>query len=172
MDFPRRDVGRFAVVCGVVVTLLTAAGCEPLRKKFVRKKKEGTQSSEVVPILDPIDYPDKVETVGSAYQQRYALWGMWQKELLTDFEDRAADKKIRFDFDKSLAPLAEMHRLLTGETQESLGRLLENLRDIRRQMEAPSSRRDDASLRRRIDKAGRAVKKDFKYEKVQDALIP
>ena len=49
-------------VSGIMVFLLCSAvvfmaGCEPLRKKFTRKKRM-SQVKGIDPILDPVDYPD------------------------------------------------------------------------------------------------------------------
>lgn len=58
-----RKVSRYlngVIVLALVMTVPLMSGCEPLRKKFTRKKKE-TQAKAEMPVFEPIDYPAKVE---------------------------------------------------------------------------------------------------------------
>ena len=66
----RNFIGGFLIVA----VMMTTVGCEPLRKKFIRKRKAAQESSEDIPVLEPIDYPDKVYTAEDLYKQHYSLW--------------------------------------------------------------------------------------------------
>ena len=52
---------RIIFICLLSVSLI-AGGCEPLRKKFTRQKKKDQETSAIIPILEPIDYPEKVHS--------------------------------------------------------------------------------------------------------------
>ena len=60
---------HFWVVCmGLVLVSLLCGGCEPLRKKFIRQKKQDKEISGTIPILEPIDYPEKIHSSAEDYQ--------------------------------------------------------------------------------------------------------
>ena len=69
-------------ILGVCLISLTATliGCEPLRKKFTRNKKNKEVSQEFIPVLEPIDYAENTKTPEEEYKHYYSLWKVWEKE--------------------------------------------------------------------------------------------
>ena len=60
---------------GIIIFLFLSTvlmtGCEPLRKKFTRKRKKD-QESEIMPVLDPIDYPARMDSPERRYRHFYS----------------------------------------------------------------------------------------------------
>src|SRR3989338_3029470 len=122
----------------LLLAVMTTSGCEPLRKKFTRqKKKDQGGSSKFIPVLDPIDYPDKVVTPQESYRHYFSLWQAWDKELVMRIEEHASNKKIDFTVHQALAQLTEMEKLLTGEKQKQLGQYIAQLREAQKDLAQP-----------------------------------
>src|SRR3989338_8775878 len=128
-------VAQMAVGSVLVLLVAMLSGCEPLRKKFTRqKKKDQSQSSQFIPVLDPLDYPDKVQTPEEKYRHSFSLWQVWHKELMMRLEEQASDKKINYTFNQVMVQLTEMEKLLTGEKQEKLGEYIGQLSGLQQEL--------------------------------------
>ena len=77
-----------------------SSGCEPLRKKFTRKKKE-EKVKGVEPILEPIDYAPLIHAPIERYKYHYNLWHVWHKECITALSIKDNDKRIKYFYDQS-----------------------------------------------------------------------
>src|SRR3989338_1218458 len=118
-----RSSGMRAVVVAVCAAVVFS-GCEPLRKKFVRqKKKDASAATEVVPILQPEVYPEKVFDPVKQYKQHYGLWGVWHKDYLSILEDNGSDKRQIYVLTQMAAQLEKMENLLAGEKKQGLKQL-------------------------------------------------
>ena len=146
-----------------VTFLLTSSGCEPFRKKFTRqKKKDESPTSQFVPVLDPVDYPDKVESPPELYRHHFSLWQVWDRELIMRIEEHASNKKINDTVDQSLTQLTEMQKLLTGEKQKKLSEYVAQLNALKKDLEQPAAVRNDNSIQRKIERIGKNVREGFR----------
>ena len=76
---------------------LTSSGCTPLRKKFTRKKKEDKeQNQKFIPVLEPVDYPEKIYSSLDRYKHHYSLWKVWEKDLIQTIEEDGSDKRQKY----------------------------------------------------------------------------
>jgi hypothetical protein len=155
------------VVMGISIL---STGCEPLRKKFTRKKKEDAKR-DFIPVLDPIDYPAKVTTCVDVYKQNYSLWRVWHKDLANLlYEPSINEKRIRGLFAEITGKLGVMGSCLQGDTQAALERELSVVHQLRRAFEQPVVMRDIPKLRRDIERSLGKITKEFSPKNVEDSL--
>ena len=111
-------IRRSVIGCCLLAFILSAAGCASLREKFIRKKKKEKgqeQAQAFIPVLEPEEYAVKVYTPEQRYRHHYALWKVWNEELLTtiretesDRRERGADKKQKYLLNQLITQLQEM----------------------------------------------------------------
>lgn len=160
---------RSAVTIFLVVSFICAAGCEPLRKKFIRKKKNEEQT-QVTAILDPIEYPGTIKTIGNIYEERYAIWKVWQDELETNLINNANDKKIRSTIRQIKEQLTALRLLLQEDARPGMDpffvRLdrLDNIFD-----NSPDLRNKDLVLSR-VRALGKDIKNQYAPRKISGLL--
>lgn len=162
-----RHVGKKVVILMVLCSFsLTAAGCEPLRKKFIRqKKKDKEANSAAAPILEPIDYPRSSYSVEKDFAYRYSMWNIWYKEYKTvvySIQHRKADstqKKEVSIINQLISQVEEMDELVTDQKRVELAKIKEDLNKILEAVHAPDAFRDSLSIGRdlyQIDKEFRS----------------
>ena len=155
----------------LVLAVMTATvGCEPLRKKFIRKRKAAQESSEDIPVLEPIDYPDKVYTAEDLYKQHYSLWQVWQREFLIDIEGSSNLKKQLYDFDQLTAQLQAMQALLTSQKQEKLKAILNQFKPLRPQINQPGPFQNRTVIRLNVESFGKKIREGYKFNQVKESL--
>ena len=164
----RVHLGLFIMIFAVSAL---STGCEPLRKKFTRKKKE-TQETEFVPVLDPVDYPAKQETPEATYKLHYSLWQGWYKDYVIAVQEGSSDKKIRYDLEQLVAHGAEMQKVLQGEKQKQMSGLLAQMEKVQAQYKMPRGVRDDSSLLQQMNFIDKNLRQNLKFQYVKDSLIP
>ena len=156
----------------LVMFFITMAGCEPLRKKFTRqKKKDQNEGTKFIPVLDPIEYPAKVESPAEAYKHYFSLWQVWDKELIMRVEEHASNKKINFTVNQLLTQLTEMEKFLTGEKQQQLSQLIAQINQVQRDLAQPVGIRSDGVIVKKIQRVGSKLREDFRFRDVEASLI-
>ena len=154
-----------ALICGI-----TLSGCSPaMRKKFVREK-EKTEDESFVPVLDPVDYPNTLETVKTRYEYFYALLKVWQKDALTVLEDGPSDKQMTYILMQIRLELEELQKILTGESGQKAQNGLERVDHILAYYDKPEAFRSRDIIRRDIKNLGDAVIKPLEFESVKKDL--
>ena len=164
-------IQKIVVTLLLVLFVLSANGCEPLRKKFTRQKKKDESQSQVIPILDPIDYPDAVESPEASYRQYFSLWQVWDKELAMRIGEHASDKKISVTFNQFLVQLMAMEKLLTGEKQQKLNQYITQLSALQKDLGQPAAIRNDGIIQSKIERIGKNVREGFRLKNVQGSLV-
>ena len=162
---------RMMVFVGMMILAFTTTGCEPLRKKFVRQKKKSAESSEFIPVLDPLDYPDRVVDAGQRYRYYFSMWQVWLRDLLTVMDEGGSDKRITYLLNQTYTQMDEMAKLLTGSKQEELRKSRQELQQIQEAMNMPAAMRDDAGMKRRLQGIDRDVRTKFRFEDIKDQLV-
>jgi hypothetical protein len=155
----------------LIIVVLTAAGCEPLRKKFVRQKKKDESNPQFLPVLDPVDYPANVQTPEESYRHHFSLWQVWDKELVMRIEEKASDKKINFTFNQVMVQLAELEKLLRDEKKTQMNQYITQLNDIQRDLGQPRGIRDNSSIQRKVQRIGSKLREGFRFNDVEQSLI-
>lgn len=156
---------NFVIVLLVIAVALTA-GCEPLRKKFSRKKKKVEETAESLPILDPVDYPDKIETPDVLYKKQYSLWRVWHKDLVRIFEDNGNEKRLTYTVDQMLEQMAGMEKFLTGESKTRFSALIADIKTLREEFGKPAALRNKAALTTKIMKFEKEMRAHFRVDKI------
>ena len=155
----------------LVLFVMTVSGCEPLRKKFTRHKKKDESQSQVIPVLDPIDYPNAVESPEASYRQYFSLWQVWDKELVMRIGEHASDKKISFTFNQLLLQLTEMEKLLSGEKRQKLKEYIMQLSALQKDLDEPAGVRNDNLIQRKIERIGKNLREGFRIKDVQESIV-
>lgn len=159
---------RWAVALIVLVCCFEVTGCEPLRKKFIRQKKE--QTREVIPVLEPIDYPEKVETAEEIFVRHIGLWRVWQKEAMTDISEGSSDKRIRDDLSRMQTSLERMKELLNADRQQLVQTYIDRLGKVQSAIGRPAQFRNRSTLLQDLRILDKDVRANLKFETVKDEL--
>src|SRR5262245_48984541 len=98
-------------VLGVCLAVLSVSlsGCEPLRKKFTRKKK-ADKKEKFIPVLEPVDYPPSRVSSLEQYKYHFSLWQVWNKEMGQLADDPNTDKRLDYLYEQIIQELEEMKR--------------------------------------------------------------
>ena len=162
---------RSAVFSFLIIFLFTSMGCESLRKKFIRQKKKDQQdTSEVIPILEPIDYPEPIYSPLKEYQKHYSMWKVWQRELLIGLEQAASAKQELYDLDQILTQLQEMEKLLVADKQAKFSSLTAQFESLKDQLSQPGPFRNTTNIKLKIESLGKTIREEYKFEKMKDHL--
>ena len=162
---------RMMVLVGMVILAVSTTGCEPLRKKFVRQKKKSAESSEFIPVLDPVDYPDRVVDAGQRYRYYFSMWQVWLRDLLTVLDEGGSDKRITYLLNQTHVQMEEMSKLLTGPQKEELRKSMQELLQMQEAMNMPAAMRDGVGMKRRLQGIDRVLRTKFRFEDVKDQLV-
>ena len=151
------------ILCAAV--LVSSAGCEPLRKKFTRQKKKGDVSTEIIPVLEPVDYPVKQYGAQEAYAQHYSLCKVWLSDFQTSRQQQMLinDKRLMASLDAALKEIDEMQKLLKDTDQ--LAKIKEQVQWVHDDFAKPQAFRNEV----RINSALRSV--DDMMRKIKPGMV-
>ncbi len=155
-----------------LVLAMTLSSCEPLRKKFTRKKKAESAESMEVPILEPIEYPKKVYSSLDLYKNHFTYWKAWHKELMQSIVDNQGTKRKLYLLAQDVTQLTEMQKLLPENKQVLLKDTIERLAKFRVDVESPVPSRDASAWRAELESIDKKIRRDYAVEKMQDSLRP
>ncbi len=153
------------------VFVFCSVGCEPLRKKFTRKKKE-KKEVESIPVLEPVEYPAKVTTPAETYKYHYSLWVVWNKELSNIMLDRDNTKRKVYLLDQAMLNLQALKVLVTDEKQQRLNEDLKVLQEIHDDLTAALSKRTLNRLTLDLTNVERRIRQEFRFDAIKDYLQP
>ena len=112
----------FSIILLLVISV-GLTGCEPLRKKFTRKKKAKTEDTSFIPVLEPQEYPEASENPVENYKQHYVLVQVFYKELWRGLTENMSEKNIKFNMEQVINHLAEMKAMLKADKQADIVKL-------------------------------------------------
>jgi len=166
---------RYQVVSVVLVVFCLAAvtllGCSPaMRKKFVREKKKADVEDTVIPVLEPEEYPNELETSKTRYEYFYALFKVWHKDALTVLDDNPSDKQMVYIFNQMALQLEELSKLFTGTTAEKVAAGLTEVRGLLAEYEKPIQLRNQDIIRKKIQRLRESVIEPLSEESIKDDL--
>ncbi len=162
---------RWVVAFLLVFVVGTTSGCETLRKKFTRRKKNQVIENQQVAILDPIDYPDKVKSSDQAYQEHYALLKVWMSDLTLIVEDNANEKKVLYTLSQMKEQLMAMRAFLKETVQNQMDVYLKEVDDLSLEFKKSEAFRSKPAVVSRIRTLSRNVRNDFAPQKVSESLV-
>ena len=164
--FARRIFGLTLVLL-IFIASVFLEGCEPLRKKFTRKKKKERTEEIEVPILEPIEYPAKVFSPQDEYKRYFSLWRVWCKELLQGLEESSSQKRRVYLVNQVLKNLTGMQNLLPPEKQEGLEKGIGRLQKMLTDIQAPVSTRNISSWRNEVASVEKVINREYTFKDME-----
>ena len=154
----------------LTIFLGSTTGCEPLRKKFKRKKKE--ELREVQPILDPIDYKPVEKSPQDNYSYHYSLWSVWEKELEEALvRNEENNKRLNYLLNEIFEQLGQMKLLVTEEKQKEFQLLLDEFSGIKNELSKPKEMRNMIKVKNDVMTNSKKIRTEFKPQVVENFLI-
>ena len=155
---------RFLAVLVLLCLVLNLTGCEALRKKFTRKKKEPVKIPRVYQVK-------KYEKIPSPelYKKHYAYWQSWQSELIKVLGQN--HKKDMRCIDEIIGNLNDMQNILVPEKGDVLKVHVEKLarvKDIIFNEELTQANKSYVMMT--LEREDRYIKREFDYKKMKDHL--
>ena len=150
------------LVCGLCVLALLVSGCQPLRKKFTRKKKvEKEDSGKLIPVLDPIDYPKKIYSAVEEYSQHYSLWKVWDKDILQSIDRGESDKRQKYILGQVLGELDEMSVFLTDDRKAKFQEAIDKVRDIEKEYNKAAAMRGKFAIKKKLSSISKVIRNEY-----------
>lgn len=149
--------------------LLTTAGCESFRRKFIRKSKMPPKKEEVVVTFQ--DYPDAPFPKDIVYKNYLLYWRSWVDELDVALVSGGSRKKRIDCAEQAIGNLVSMQQMLVEEKRPGLEKYIDELRDIK--IKAASDNINEVmanSLSSKLRRHKIVIERDFRYEKIKDTL--
>lgn len=158
------------IVCALMVGSLLA-GCSPaMRKKFVRQKNKTDESTEFIPVLEPIDYPNQLETGKTRYDYFYALLKVWHKDALMLINDDHTDKQIRYTITQMKLQLDELNKIFEGQAKQKVSESIKSVDSILAYYDMPVSFRNRDIIRKQLQRLRDSVMEPLAFENIKDDL--
>ena len=102
---------------------LTLSSCDTLRQKFTRKKKQGAEEQNFVPVLVPEEYPSPELNPEQNYKENYDLIKAWYKDLWTAIDDKSTARYTHYIIHPGTNHITQMEKLVDAPTQANLVKL-------------------------------------------------
>jgi len=144
--------------------LLNLAGCENVRRKFTRKKKEPVKMPHIYQIKKYEKKPSP-----ELYKKHYSYWMSWQSELIKVVG--VNHKKDVRCIEEIVSNLNDMQNILVPEKAAELKSHIDKLvkvKDIIDKEEPTQANRD--VVVRTLEREDRFIKREFSYNKVKNYL--
>ena len=158
---------KYVVLFCLGSLVISSFGCEPLRKKFTRKKKQKDVSQEIIPILEPMDYAEKSKTPAEEYMHYYSIWKVWEKDLMENLDQIDNDKRYKYLVGEMIAQLQEMKKWVKEEKQTELALIVDGFKKVLEEFEKPKAVRNMSSLKRQLEIYSKKVRTNFKPQLMQ-----
>jgi hypothetical protein len=166
----KRDAQKALVGAGILICVFLLTGCESLRKKFTRKRKN--VETEEPMVIAPRDYSAHPFPSDVLYKQYFVYWKSWNQELVVSLNDLASYKKIVDCVEQSLVNLKKMQSYLNEAKAVEIEVYIKKTEDLKATIERvknlPPVRM--TSLRYDADRILSSVNRLFDLKKMRDHL--
>jgi len=160
---------RKAFIYFLVILIFTSCGCETVRKKFARKRKQPEKQEEM--ILVPQDYSREQLPADIAYMNYYNYWKSWHTELLQFLQEGSNVKKIRSCFEQIVLNLEHMKETLPEEKVKQLDNYISKVMLLQADFENNIvSTVSFDRLRSKSEMLLNDINRYFSYSRVKDSL--
>lgn len=163
---PRNLIG----IMLIFVVMLNLTGCEPLRKKFIREKKND-QSEESLAVLDPIDYPARMVNAGENYAYHFSMWNVWQKDFMNLLAKETNEKRKQHTIGQVLLQLKEMKRWLNIDKAAELDKIIGRYEIVLSEVSQPIQFQQLNKIRRSCLDLQSDIKNNFNPKQITDYLL-
>ena len=165
-----RILRRFQLVLCLLLVVVMASGCETLRKKFTRKKKED-KKEKFIPVLDPIDYPKALESPEEQYGFHYSMRAVWQNNLMDALNEKNDNpKRIQNFWEQTKTQMNAMSDWLSPEKKAEFHVLLEEAEALSREFDKPAVMRENALLRNKLMALDKKIRRNFNLKEMEGHL--
>jgi hypothetical protein len=156
----------------VVFCAVSVSGCASFRKKFVRKKKAKSESTDFVPVLVPVEYPRPATSPDMVYKDHYGMAKAYFKDLGDIVGSRdSSDKQQLYVLNQITERMGLMSSVLAdGEKKSSLDKLALEMREVISRYDQPDGIRRYDLIKRTLRNIEKEFYKSFKPALVQDDL--
>ncbi len=165
---------KVGFIYGLCFCLLSASivfgGCESLHRKFTRKKKKEVEQSQDIPVLEPMEYPQKISTPEDVYRQNYSMWRAWQRELSDSFTDNTYRKRQVYLINQVINNLQKMMGMLQEDQASAMAPFIARLEKIRKEIESIVPVRSSTTWKIEVDRVEKDIKNQFSFLKVQKSI--
>ena len=167
----KRRWTTFIIAACLICFGLSLTGCEPLRKKFTRKKKEKSVEPEFIPVLEPIDYPEPMVSPEAQYNHFYSLWKVWYKDMMESFDEQDNERRTKFLFDQAITQMQEMRKFVKEEKQAEFDGYLNEFVAIRQELDKPEGMQNKVSITNRLTRAEKKFRNACTPNIMKDSLV-
>lgn len=158
------------LLCLLLTVACVSTGCEPLRKKFTRKKKESTKTDQFVPVLEPEEYAaPKVDPLAQ-YAHRYNLWNLWYDDFMTGLEESGSNKRQRYLIGQMIVQCEEMAKFLQGEPLAQMQDAVLKLQGVQQVLESPVPMRNTVIVKNKVNAVNAQIREKLRPEVIKDIL--
>lgn len=148
----------------VFFLLMNITGCEGLKRKFTRKKKEAVKMPRIYQAKKYTKTPSP-----ELYKKHFAYWQSWQSELISVLGEN--HKKDMRCAEEVVGQLKDMQGILVPEKAEEMKPHIEKMvkvKDMIFNEEMSVANRE--YIRSTLEREDRLINKEFSYTKVKDFL--
>jgi len=155
----------FTFFC-VIFTVLT--GCEAMRKKFTREKKNVALEQ---PIYVPVEYNRETMPKETTYRNYFLYWQSWHDELINHLNIDANHKKQIECIEQVILNLEKMKAMLPEDKQKIVDGFIQQSKDIQQKILAANLNEFTLNqLRGTLTQQKMQIMKELSYPKVKDSL--
>jgi hypothetical protein len=155
---------RLIAVTVVLILMFNLTGCEALRKKFTRKKKETVK----MPRFYQVRKYEKKPTP-ELYKKHYAYWASWHDELIRVLGQN--HKKDMMCILNAVENLKDMQGILIPEKGDELEPHIKRLLKVKDAVfKEELSQANKSYIMMTLEREGRFIKREFCYSKVRNSL--
>ena len=163
----------FTVFVSFTLLMTTIYGCEPLRKKFRREKKE-KKDLGFVPVLDPVDYAPARVSAKERYSYHYSLWKVWEKELAQNYindNNKKSDKRQNYLLTQMITHLTEMKRWINPQKAEEMDKPLSELYKLQKEYDKADALRSRFKMKSLLSRTSRMIRDNFSPLVIEEHYI-
>lgn len=160
----------FTVVACLVMFSVGLCACDTLKKKFIRQKKGGQETTDFVPVLEPQEYPAPQNNPVLNYQNHYALIKAWYRDLWTGIDDKN-DSMVKQSIRQILDHIEQMKPLLKADKAKGLDELASLLKFYRTSLDQPRMARNYARIQSDLRSFDRMLRDHFSAGRLKGNFI-
>ncbi len=156
-----------AMICSFLV-----GGCQPLRKKFIRQKKDDGRNSQTEVIFEPQDYSPEKFTAEEKYTKNYNLWVIWGKSLEETIEEGSSnEKRYKYFLNKGLEALREMRLYLKDNKKAELDEMIATFEKMYQEFNKPYALWNKVRIRNQASNNSIKIRTSFNPKDLQGNFV-
>lgn len=155
---------KIVAIIVAVFIVFNIAGCEPLKKKFTRKKKEAVKMPRIYQLQKYHKKPTP-----ELYKKHYSYWASFQSEMEKTLGQ--SHKRDVMCIEQIVSNLSDMQNILMPEKGDVLTPHINRLATVKDTIiREELSQFNKDSVRNTIEREGRFIRREFNYSKVKNYL--